>query len=93
MLGFSLYLVVSGLVVSFIARGLVPDDDPMPVAATTVLGLVGSIIGGLVGYTLTHHDAQDGVMRPSGILGSILGAAIALIVYRTVTGQSRGRVV
>ena len=93
MLGFSLYLVVSGLVVSFIARGLVPDDAPMPVAVTTVLGLVGSFIGGLVGLALSHHDAQDGVMRPPGILGSILGAAAALIVYRIVTGQNRGRVV
>lgn len=93
MLGFSLYLVVTGLVVSFIARGLVADDDPMPVAATTVLGLGGAFIGGLVGYALSHHDAQDGVMRPSGILGSILGATIALFVYRTATGKSRGRIV
>jgi uncharacterized membrane protein YeaQ/YmgE (transglycosylase-associated protein family) len=92
-LGFSLYLVVTGLVVTFIARGLVPDDDPMPVGATTMLSLVGSFIGGFVGYSLSHHDAQTGVMRPSGILGSILGAAIALFVYRTATGRSRGRVV
>ncbi|MEO8264210.1 MAG: GlsB/YeaQ/YmgE family stress response membrane protein [Ilumatobacteraceae bacterium] len=93
MLGFSLYLVVTGLVVSFIARGLVADDDPMAVGSSSVVGIAGSFMGGLVGHALSHHDAQDSVMRPSGILGSILGATVALIVYRTITGHSRGRVV
>ncbi len=93
MFGFSLYLAVTGLVVSFIARGLVPDDDPMPVGATSLLALVGSFVGGLVGFGLTHHDAQDGVMQLSGIFGAIVGSTTALIVYRTITGRGRGRVV
>lgn len=91
-LGFIVYLVVTGLVVSFIARGLVSDEDPMPVGPATVLGLAGSVVGGLFGYALTHHDAQDGVLQPSGILGSIVGGAVALFVYRAVTGGRRRHV-
>ncbi len=87
--GFTLYLVVSGLVVGFIARGLVPDNDPMPVGATSILGVVGALVGGLIGYALTHHDAQDAVLQPSGILGSIVGAMVALFVYRALTGRSQ----
>jgi uncharacterized membrane protein YeaQ/YmgE (transglycosylase-associated protein family) len=89
MIGFILYLIVIGVIAGFIARALVPGKDSMSVAATIVLGIVGSFIGGFIGYVLTHHDASDGAFQASGIIGSILGAIVALLVYRAV--GSRGR--
>ena len=89
MLGFILYLVLIGLVAGFIARALVPGPDPMSVLGTMLLGIVGSFIGGFIGYVLTHHDATDGAFQASGIIGSIVGAIIALLVYRAVSGRSR----
>ena len=89
MIGFILYLVVIGLVAGFIARALVPGRDPMTVGATMILGIIGSFVGGFIGYVLTHHDAKDGAFHASGIIGSIVGAVIALLVYRAVTGRSR----
>jgi uncharacterized membrane protein YeaQ/YmgE (transglycosylase-associated protein family) len=91
MIGFILYLLVIGLIAGFIARALVPGKDAMSVGATIVLGIVGSFIGGFLGYVLTHHDASDGAFQASGIIGSIVGAVIALLVYRTVTGRSHRR--
>jgi len=88
MLGFILYLVVIGLVAGFIARAVVPGKDSMSVGATMLLGIVGSFIGGFIGYVLTHHDAEDGAFQASGIIGSIVGAIAALLVYRAVTGRS-----
>jgi len=88
MLGFILYLVVIGLVAGFIARALVPGKDSMSVGGTMVLGIVGSFIGGFIGYVLTHHDAKDGAFQASGIIGSIVGAVLALLVYRAATGRS-----
>ena len=88
MLGFILYLIVVGLVAGFIARLLVPGRDPMSVGATILLGIIGSFIGGFLGYVLTHHDAQDGAFQASGILGSIIGAIIALLVWRAISGRS-----
>jgi uncharacterized membrane protein YeaQ/YmgE (transglycosylase-associated protein family) len=87
MIGFILYLIVVGLVAGFIARALVPGRDPMSVGATMVLGIVGSFIGGFIGYVLTHNDADDGAFQASGIIGSIVGAVLALLVYRAVTGR------
>jgi len=87
-IGFVLYLLVIGLIAGFIARALVPGRDPMSVGATIVLGVVGSFIGGFIGYVLTHHDANDGAFQASGIIGSIVGAVLALLVYRAVTGRS-----
>jgi uncharacterized membrane protein YeaQ/YmgE (transglycosylase-associated protein family) len=89
MLGFIVYLIVIGLVAGFIARALVPGRDSMSVLATMVLGIIGSFIGGFLGYVLTHHDATDGAFQASGIIGSIVGAVIALLVYRAAHGRSR----
>jgi uncharacterized membrane protein YeaQ/YmgE (transglycosylase-associated protein family) len=87
MIGFILYLVIIGLIAGFIARALVPGPDPMSVGGTILLGIVGSFIGGFLGYVLTHHDAADGAFQASGIIGSIVGAMIALVVYRAVTAR------
>ena len=87
MLGFIVYLVVIGLVAGFIARALVPGPDPMSVLGTMLLGIVGSFIGGFLGYVLTHHDATDGAFQASGIIGSIVGGVIALLVYRAANGR------
>lgn len=89
MFGFILYLIVIGLVAGFIARALVPGRDAMSVGATMLLGIIGSFVGGFIGYVLTHHDAEDGAFQASGIIGSIVGAVIALLVYRAVSGRRR----
>jgi uncharacterized membrane protein YeaQ/YmgE (transglycosylase-associated protein family) len=88
MIGFILYLIVIGLVAGFIARALVPGKDAMSVGATIVLGIIGSFVGGFIGYALTHKDSSDGAFQASGIIGSIVGAVIALLVYRAVTSRS-----
>jgi uncharacterized membrane protein YeaQ/YmgE (transglycosylase-associated protein family) len=92
MLGFIIYLLVIGLIAGFIARALVPGRDPMTVGGTILLGIVGSFIGGFIGYVLTHHDARDGAFQASGIIGSIVGAVVALLVYRAATGRGHHHV-
>ena len=90
MLGFLLYLLIIGLVAGFIARALVPGPDPMGVGGTIVLGIVGSFIGGFIGWALFGEDLDDGALQASGIIGSIVGAVIALVVYRAVMSRRRG---
>ena len=75
-----------GLVAGFIARALVPGRDAMGILGTIVLGLVGSLIGGFIGDIFTKGD-QD--FSPSGLIGSIVGAVIALLIYRAVSGRRR----
>jgi uncharacterized membrane protein YeaQ/YmgE (transglycosylase-associated protein family) len=83
-----LYLIVIGIVAGFLARLLVPGPDPMSIGATTVLGIVGSFIGGLLGWALFGKDLDQGALQPSGLIGSIVGAVIALLVYRAVARRS-----
>jgi uncharacterized membrane protein YeaQ/YmgE (transglycosylase-associated protein family) len=82
MLGFIITLIIVGAIAGFIARAVVPGRDPMGVAGTIVLGIVGSFVGGFLGYLLFHKDASQGALQPSGIIGSILGAIVALLIYR-----------
>ena len=84
MLMFIITLLVVGLIAGFLARLIVPGEDPMGIAATIVLGIVGSFIGGFVGYALFGKDATEGALQPAGIIGSVLGAVVALLVYRAV---------
>jgi len=89
-LGFIIALIIIGAIAGFLARLIVPGRDPMGVVATIVLGIVGSFVGGFLGYVLFHHDASQGALQPSGIIGSIIGAIIVLLVYRAAThGRAR----
>ena len=91
MLWFIITLIIIGAIAGFIARALVPGKDPMGIAATIVLGIVGSFIGGFLGWALFGKDFDEGALQPSGIIGSILGAIVALLIYRAATRRGVGR--
>jgi uncharacterized membrane protein YeaQ/YmgE (transglycosylase-associated protein family) len=78
--------LIIGLVAGAFARLLVPGRDPMGLLGTLVLGLVGSLVGGFLGDLIQKGD-QD--LSPAGLLGSIIGAIVALLLYRAFV-RSRG---
>src|SRR5829696_7239475 len=88
MIGFLLYMLFVGIVAGFLARLLVPGRDPMGFWATVLLGIVGSFIGGLLGYVLFGKDLDEGALQASGIIGSIVGAVIALLIWRALHRDS-----
>jgi uncharacterized membrane protein YeaQ/YmgE (transglycosylase-associated protein family) len=88
-LGFIIAMILIGIVAGYLARLLVPGRDPMSFLQTLVLGVVGSFIGGFLGYVLFNKDVGEGALQPSGIIGSIIGAVIALLIYNATT-QRRG---
>jgi uncharacterized membrane protein YeaQ/YmgE (transglycosylase-associated protein family) len=57
----------------------------MGVGGTIVLGIVGSFVGGFLADVLFRSDTQDRGLNPAGILGSIIGAVIVLLIYNAVT--------
>lgn len=87
MLLFIIMMIVVGLIAGFVARALVPGDDSMGIVATIVLGIVGSLVGGFLGYILFGKDASQGAFQTSGLIGSIIGAIIVLIILRLARGQ------
>jgi uncharacterized membrane protein YeaQ/YmgE (transglycosylase-associated protein family) len=96
-LWFIISLIIIGAIAGFIARALVPGKDPMGIGATILLGVIGSFIGGFLGWALFGKDLSEGALQASGIIGSIIGAVIALLIYRAATrrgvgGRTRSRI-
>ena len=89
MLGVIVSLLIIGLIAGAIARLVVPGRDPMGILGTVLLGVVGSFVGGFLGFAIFHNDPQAGFFQPSGLLGSIIGAIIALLIYRIVVERRR----
>jgi uncharacterized membrane protein YeaQ/YmgE (transglycosylase-associated protein family) len=79
---FILGLIIVGLIAGALARLIVPGRDPIGIGGTILLGIVGSFIGGFLGWLLFGHDRFEGAFQTSGLFGSIVGAVIALLVYR-----------
>ena len=87
MLWFILGLIVIGFLAGLLARAIVPGPDPMGIGGTILLGVIGSFVGGFLGYLLFGRDINDGAVQASGIIGSVIGAIIALLIYRSTTGR------
>jgi uncharacterized membrane protein YeaQ/YmgE (transglycosylase-associated protein family) len=86
-----LQLLVVGLIAGAIARLIVPGRDPLGCAGTILLGIVGSFIGGFFAFLLLDGRADEGVIQPSGLFGSIVGSVIALLLWRRFGGGDRRR--
>jgi uncharacterized membrane protein YeaQ/YmgE (transglycosylase-associated protein family) len=91
MLGFIITMLIIGVIAGYLGRLLVPGPDSMSVAATIVLGVVGSFVGGFLGYVLFDKDIADGALQPSGIVGAIIGTVIVLLVVRAMGRGSISR--
>jgi uncharacterized membrane protein YeaQ/YmgE (transglycosylase-associated protein family) len=84
-LGIIVWLII-GLLAGFIARALVPGNDAMGVGGTLVLGLIGSLIGGFLGNLFVEGQLD---LEAAGIIGSIIGAIVALLIYRSMGARAR----
>ena len=67
-------LVVGGLIVGALARLALPGPDPMSIPTTIVLGIAGSLIGGLV--------ARIFLGTGGGLVFAVLGAILLLYLHR-----------
>jgi uncharacterized membrane protein YeaQ/YmgE (transglycosylase-associated protein family) len=82
MLIFIIVLLIVGFIAGAIARLLLPGRDPMGCLGTIVLGIVGSFVGGFLQNLIQYHNLNVHSFHPVGIIGSIIGALVVLLLMR-----------
>ncbi len=78
-----LWYIVIGFFVGLIARAVLPGADHMGFIATTLVGIVGSVVGGYIGKLIKKPVKGGGKPDATGIILSIVGAIILLVVLRS----------
>jgi len=81
MIGFLLFLFLFGLVVGALGRLAIPGPNPMSIPMTALVGIGGSLIGGIVGRVLFG--------RPGGFVLAVAGAALIVWLMQR-SSHSRG---
>ena len=85
MMGF-IWMIIIGLIAGALARLIMPGRDPMGIVMTIILGIVGSILGGLVSWAI--WGTETGRIQPAGLILSVLGAIVVLWIYRMMKSRS-----
>jgi uncharacterized membrane protein YeaQ/YmgE (transglycosylase-associated protein family) len=91
MVGLIITIIIVGLIAGALARLLVPGRQSMSIPMTILLGIVGSFVGGFLAR-LIFGDNGGGFLQPAGIIGSIIGAIIVLLIWTRVAGRNSARV-
>ena len=79
--------ILLGLIAGWIAKALLPGDDPGGLIITTLIGVAGAILGGFLAAALFGADPMDEFFDISSWLTAIVGAFILLLIYRMVAGR------
>jgi len=90
MVVFIIVLLIVGFIVGAIARLLMPGRDSIGVLGTILLGIVGSFVGGFLQNLIQYHSMSVHSFHPVGLIGSIIGAWVLLLLLR-LTGLESGR--
>lgn len=82
--------IVLGAIAGLIAKALLPGDDPGGVIVTTIIGIVGALVGGFVAGALFDARPVDEFFDLSTWVAAIAGSVLLLVLYRALTGNRRG---
>ena len=74
--------IVFGLIAGALAKFLMPGSDPGGFIVTTILGIVGAVVGGFIAVQLGYGDITGFDLRSFAI--AVLGAIVLLLGYRLV---------
>jgi uncharacterized membrane protein YeaQ/YmgE (transglycosylase-associated protein family) len=84
--------ILLGLIAGAIAKAILPGDDPGGLIVTTIIGIVGALLGGFLATAIFGAHPLDNFFDVSTWVTAIVGAIILLLIYRLATGR-RGRTI
>jgi uncharacterized membrane protein YeaQ/YmgE (transglycosylase-associated protein family) len=83
--------IMLGAIAGVIAKAILPGDDPGGFIVTTIIGIVGALLGGFIAGAIFDADPLDEFFDISTWLTAIVGSIILLIIYRMVVGRGGRR--
>ncbi len=77
--------IILGLLAGIVAKMLMPGKDPGGCLSTTVLGIIGGLLGGFIGTqagwgTVDRFDFRS-------LMLAVVGAALVLFLRRMISGK------
>jgi uncharacterized membrane protein YeaQ/YmgE (transglycosylase-associated protein family) len=75
-----IWSIIVGFIIGLIARAIMPGMQHLGFIATTLLGIGGSIIGGLIARLFSKPEPGSS-FHPAGFIMSIIGALILLFIW------------
>lgn len=86
MIGF----IVAGLVIGALARLIKPGKQNLSLIATLLLGLVGSVIGGVIANLLGTGDIFE--LNILGFIVAVVASVLLIGIAESVSGRGKGQV-
>lgn len=71
--------LVLGLVAGALAKLVMPGDQRGGCLLTTILGIVGALVGGFIGQALGYGGVQE--LSLAGLGWAVLGSLVVLLVF------------
>ena len=79
--------IILGLLAGLIAKALLPGSDPGGLIITTIIGIVGALLGGFLAAALFDAHPLDEFFDISTWITAIAGAILLLAIYRAVVNR------
>ena len=73
------WMIIVGFIVGVVARFVYPGAIDLGFWATSVVGIIGSLVGGVIGGLIWR--SADGKFHPAGFILSVVGALVVLWLY------------
>ena len=85
--------IILGALAGVIAKAIMPGNDPGGFIVTTIIGVVGALLGGFLAAALFDAHPLDEFFDISTWITAIIGSIILLALYRVITNRNDGRAV
>ena len=85
--------IILGLLAGLIAKAIMPGHDPGGYIVTTIIGVVGALLGGFLAAVLFGAHPLDEFFDISTWITAIVGSIILLWIYRVVVDRNHGSAV
>jgi uncharacterized membrane protein YeaQ/YmgE (transglycosylase-associated protein family) len=79
--------IILGLLAGIIAKAIMPGNDPGGLIITTIIGIVGALLGGFLAAVLFDAHPLDDFFDISTWVTAIIGSIILLAIYRAIANR------